>query len=327
MKKIATIIFIIVILFAVFSFQGDTNFYENSGKSKSLGELLLPGIFKSEAKILFVGDMMFDRYIRQVGEKKGEDFIFSCGNLSDFLQSFDLVVGNLEGPITRNLSVSMGSVIESPENYTFTFPPSTAKLLAKNNIKLVNLGNNHMLNLSRDGLLQTKKYLAEAKVTYFGDPDAVENDKVARMEIGGVPISFVNWSDWNSDNTDITAAQIKKEKESGRTVLVYTHWGEEYTAPPERVKRLARSFIDAGADLIVGSHPHIVQEKEIYPSNPSGQANKYIYYSLGNFIFDQYWNKEVSTGLALEVNIKGEDLSVIEHKVSLNRDGRTCLEN
>jgi poly-gamma-glutamate synthesis protein (capsule biosynthesis protein) len=241
------------------------------------------------------------------------------------LKNSDLVVGNLEGPITDNPSISLGTEPGSPNNFTFTFPPETAKLLAKNNIKLVNLGNNHTLNLSREGLLQTKKYLEAAGVSYFGDPDSTEENKVARMDIGGVPISFVNWSDWNSDNTDITAAQIKKESESGREVFVYTHWGEEYVPPLEWVKRLAHSFVDAGADMIVGSHPHIVQESEIYPSNSSGQAGKSIYYSLGNFIFDQYWDSAVSTGLVLEVNMKDKKVNVIEHKVSLLPDGRICL--
>ena len=239
MKKVYLFIFVWIILFTAFFM------YE-----------------KKEVKILFVGEMMFDRYIRQVGNTKGEDFVFSC--IDNFLKDSNLVVGNLEGPITDNPSVSMGSVVESPENYTFTFPPSTAKLLARNNIKLVNLGNNHMLNLSRDGLLQTKMYLEEAGVGYFGDPDSVENEKVARMELGGMPVSFVNWSDWNSDNTDITVAQIKKEAKSGQKVFVYTHWGEEYVPPPERVKRLAHSFIDAGAEMVIGSHPHIIQESENY---------------------------------------------------------------
>jgi poly-gamma-glutamate synthesis protein (capsule biosynthesis protein) len=322
MKKIYILIFIAVILAAVF--------YEYEGR---------------EAKILFVGDMMFDRYIRQVGYNKGENYVFSC--IGNFLKDSDLVAGNLEGPITNNASKSMFTVPGGDNNFTFTFPTNTAKLLAENNIKLVNLGNNHMLNFGRSGLLQTKKYLEEAGVNYFGDPDSVENEKVARMEIAGIPLSFVNWSDWNSDNTDITAAQIKKEAGAGRKVIVYTHWGEEYVPPPERVRKLAHSFIDAGADLVVGSHPHIIQESEIYPSNSShsspssalpsesrtGQAGKPIYYSLGNFIFDQYWNNDVSTGLVLEVHIKrsvfsGEpSLQVIEHKVSLLKDGRTCLSN
>lgn len=281
---------------------------------------------ENEAKILFVGDMNFDRYIRQVGSNKGEDFIFSCQSesglsLGDFLKSFDLVVGNLEGPITDNPSVSMGSVIESPENYIFTFPTSTANLLAKNNIKLVNLGNNHIGNFGEGGIFSTKKYLDKARVKYFGGADI--DDNIYRTEIAGNKISFVSFNEFGGENAEKISQKISEEKNSGQIVFVYTHWGDEYVPPPERVKRLARSFIYAGAEMIIGSHPHIVQESETLRLR-SGQEGK-IYYSLGNFIFDQYWNKEVSTGLVLEVDIKGEKINVIEHKAILNRDGRTCL--
>ena len=289
MKKVYTLIFIGIILFAAFLV------YQ-----------------KKETKILFVGDMMFDRYIRQAGYTKGENFIFSC--INNFLKDSDLVIGNLEGPITDNPSVSMGTTPESVDNFTFTSPPSTAKLLAKNNIKLVNLGNNHAGNFGGAGIVSTKKYLAEAGVNF------IDKENIYRAEIGGRNVSFVSYNEFGGESAEKVAQKIQEEKNSGQFVVVYTHWGEEYAPPRERVKRLARSFIDAGADLIVGSHPHIVQEKETY-------KNKFIYYSLGNFIFDQYWNKDVSTGLVLEVRIKGKKINIIEHKVSINKDGRTCLEN
>jgi len=313
MKKVFAIVMLVFVgVFLIILFSKSS-----SGTYKA--SLFLPPIFQEKgAKILFVGDMMFDRYIRQVGYQKGGDYIFSC--IGGFLKDADLVVGNLEGPVTENASVSLKSKSESDDNFIFTFPTDTAKLLAENNIKLVNLGNNHMLNFSRDGLLQTKKYLTEAGVKYFGDPDAVENDKIARMDLGGIPVAFVSWSDWNSDNTDITAAQIKKEAAAGQKVFVYAHWGEEYLPPPERVKKLARSFIDAGAEMVIGSHPHIIQESEVY-------KGKLIYYSLGNFIFDQYWNKQVSTGLILEAKIENGKIEILEHRVSLNKDGRTCPIN
>jgi gamma-polyglutamate biosynthesis protein CapA len=298
MKKVLLIVFVGIILFAAFFV------YE-----------------KKEVKILFVGDMMFDRYIRQVGNSKGQDFVFSC--INNFLKDSDMVVGNLEGPITSNPSVSMGSVIESPPNYTFTFPPSTVKLLSSNNIKLVNLGNNHIGNFGQEGIVSTKKYLNDAGVNYFGSltpaPSPKERgDQIFRSEINGSDISFISYNEFSGDSVQSVAKIISEEKANEQMVFVYAHWGDEYVPPPERVKKLAHSFVDMGAEMVIGSHPHIVQEKEVY-------KNKFIYYSLGNFIFDQYWNKEVSTGLVLEVDISGGKINVIEHKVSLNRDGRTCL--
>jgi len=323
MKKFLIIIFAVVILAVIFA----------GGRTKtsnfSAGELLLPEIFgKGNANILFVGDMMFDRYIRKVGEERGEDFIFSCKDsngtsLGDFLKSFDLVVGNLEGPITNNLSISLGSVIESPENYVFTFPSSTAGLLAKNNIKLVNLGNNHINNFGEAGISSTKIFLSEASVNYFGLPSNRESS-VDTEEIRGNNISFVSYNEFGNISAEEIIQKIKDQKQNNRVVIVYAHWGEEYVPPPERVKTLARSFALAGADLIVGSHPHIIQESETLRSTNSGQVT-YIYYSLGNFIFDQYWSEEVRTGLVLEAKIENGKIEISEHKVSLNRDGRTCL--
>ena len=270
-----------------------------------------------EVSILFAGDMIFDRSIRVAGEDKGGDFLFSC--IAPVLDDADLVVANLEGPITTHESMSVGSVIGTPENFTFTFPTSTATLLKKYNISLVNLGNNHMLNFSREGLVQTKEWLTHAGVAYFGDPDSPEELRVDRREINGIPFAFVNWSDWTSDKTDHTVAQVRREVEAGRVTVVYTHWGEEYVEPTRQMRQLAHSFIDAGAAIVIGSHPHVIQEHETY-------KGKEIYYSLGNFIFDQYWNAEVRTGLLVKVIFdKNGVQSVKEMKTWLERDRRTCL--
>jgi len=276
---------------------------------------------KREASILFVGDMNFDRYIRQVGENKGEDFIFSC--VGNFLKDSDVVIGNLEGPITDNPSISMGSEIGSSTNFVFTFPPTTAKLLAKNNIKIVNLGNNHIGNFGKDGMVSTKKYLSEAGVNYFGGLNG--DEPIYRTKIGGNKISFVSYNEFGGDSAEKVAQKIKAEKNNEQMVFVYAHWGDEYVAPPQRIKNTVKLFAKAGVDFIIGSHPHVIQSSEKIPSSSSGQEGTTVYYSLGNFIFDQYWNKEVSTGLVLEVNIKNTMVTIVDHQVSLGRDGRTCL--
>ena len=116
---------------------------------------------------------------------------------------------------TSSSMVSVGTEPGGEDNFTFTFPTSTATLLKRHNISLVNLGNNHIMNFSREGLLQTKDWLEKAGVSYFGDPDSLEGDKVARPTINGVPFSFVNWSDWTSDNTDHTVAQVRSAMPTG----------------------------------------------------------------------------------------------------------------
>jgi poly-gamma-glutamate capsule biosynthesis protein CapA/YwtB (metallophosphatase superfamily) len=282
----------------------------------ALGLVLSP---PHEVHIVFGGDMLFDRTIRTTIEQKGGDYIFNC--IDPVLSKADLVVANLEGPITDNPSVSQNSIPGDGNNYTFTQPTSTAPLLYKHNIRLVNIGNNHIMNFSRAGLLQTKEYLDAAGVKYFGDPDAVEADRVARIEVNGIPFSFVNWSDWTSDKTDHTVAQVRAEAESGRIVVVYTHWGVEYaTTSLPRVQELAHEFVDAGASIVVGSHPHVVQQHEVY-------HGKNIYYSLGNLIFDQYWTDAVDHGLLLDVAFNKNGVKAVsELPIVLQHDRRTCLQ-
>lgn len=280
----------------------------------------------SKAEILFAGDMMFDRSIRDVAAEKGDDYLFSC--ILDTLKSADVVVANLEGPITASVSRSVGSGPGDAHNTTFTFPTTTATLLSRHNIRIVNVGNNHIYNFGREGLASTREYLKAAGVSYFGDPDVVEEERVLRTEIHGVPFSFVNWSDWtpvgklaasNGAGELPIVEQIRSEKSVGNVVVVYTHWGEEYIAPIPRVKQLAHSLIDVGADMVVGSHPHVVQEHELY-------NGKHIYYSLGNFVFDQYFSDDVQNGLMLRVTFgKGGVESVEEIPIRLERDRRVCL--
>ena len=279
------------------------------------------------ASVLFAGDMMFDRSIRTTIESrarnegglptealaKAGDFIFSC--IDPLLAKHDLVVANLEGPITAYKSVSATSTPGDGNNYTFTFPPATAPLLHAHNIRVVNLGNNHMLNFGRVGYVSTKEYLSQAGVSFFGDVPG--DSMIYHTAPNGVPLAFVGFNDFGGSASS-TLAYIKEARARGDMPIVYTHWGEEYMPATDREKLLAHEFIDAGAEIVIGSHPHVVQEREIYHS-------KLIYYSLGNFIFDQYWNNDVSHGLMIEVILTTHGVrSVKEITVVLGRDRRTC---
>lgn len=281
--------------------------------------VLLVAVFglkgRREARILFAGDLFFDRYIRQVALAKGEDYIFSCAG--DFLKKADFVVGNLEGPITENPSVSLNSKTESADNFVFTFPIWTAKLLQKNNFGAVNLGNNHIGNFGLKGIASTRKFLEEAKVAYFGGISG--DEPIYRANAGGIKISFVSYNEFGGESALKVSQNITEEVEAGRKVIVYAHWGDEYSLVLERVKTAAMLLAKSGASLIIGSHPHI-----ILPSETIG--NTIVYYSLGNFIFDQYWDKEVSTGLVVELRIKSGKIQTTEYKVSMNKDGRTCFD-
>src|SRR3989344_3668665 len=214
MKKDSIIIFLVIVLIVAY--------FVSSYKYK-------------ETRVFFVGDMSFDRYIRQIAERKGEDFLFSC--IGDFLKEADLVVGNLEGSITNKPSVSKGSIVGSPDNFTFTFPTTTAKLLKKNNIKLVNLGNNHTDDFGKEGLLSTQKYLEEAGIKYFGG--VFGDEPIFYKKIGGIEFVFISYNQFGGDSPERVARKIKKENEKGKKVIVYAHWGEEYVPANMSIKNTA----------------------------------------------------------------------------------------
>ncbi len=274
----------------------------------------------AQMSVLFGGDMMFDRTVRATVAQKGGDFIFSC--IDPTLQDADLVVANLEGPITPNDSMSLGSAVGSPNNFVFTFPISTAVLLAVHHIAVVNLGNNHIMNFGADGVRSTEDALKAAQVQFFGDP---LNNAVVHISQGGVALALINYNEFlptytGADGASMTIEQIQEARMAGEVPIVYTHWGIEYaTTSPQYVRDLAHRFVDVGAAIVVGSHSHVVEDHEIYKGAP-------IYYSLGNFIFDQYWDDAVSHGLLLKVVFGPQGVaSLKEIPVVLGRDRRTCV--
>jgi len=273
---------------------------------------------KKSAKILFLGDLMFDRYIRQTASAKGNDFIFQ--KVANILSGNDLVVANLEGPVTSSDSISVNSEFGARNNYIFTFDKSLLPTLKKYNIDLVSIGNNHILNFKESGLDETRSNLKGAGIDYFGDPK-VENN-FAIEKIGGWKVAFVNYDQFIPNGGARTLTQIKSAKTAlADLVIVYAHWDREYAlTPAEKTKELAHNFIDAGTDLIIGSHPHVVQSQEIY-------KGKKIYYSLGNFIFDQYFNPETMKGLAVEVTIDaGKKLNFKDYALKLEKNGQTISQ-
>jgi len=270
----------------------------------------------AQATVLFGGDMMFDRTVRTTIKYKGGDYIFSC--IDPLLQAQDAVVANLEGPITPSASLSATSTPGDPFNMIFTFPLSTGDLLYRHHIRIVNLGNNHIENFGTGGVRSTMAVLGGAHVDYFGDPIT---QHVASTDIKGIPVAFINYNQFAGNptrNASTTVSQIRSARAAGYIPVVYTHWGIEYaTTSPQYVRDLAHRFIDA--EMVIGSHPHVVEDHEMY-------QGKYIYYSLGNFIFDQYFSDEVRHGLLLQVTFTPTGVqSIKEIPIVLNRDRTTCV--
>lgn len=134
-------------------------------------------------------------------------------------------------------------------------------------------------------------------------------------------VAFVSYSDFIGG--DAARARDAVARADADATVVLAHWGNEYESePPPRVRELAHSLVASGADLIIGSHPHVIGAVE-----DIGGAR--VYYSLGNFVFDQYWEPSVRCGLSVKATFTkdagGTTIQYAETRVGMQRDGRTVL--
>lgn len=267
--------------------------------------------------LLFVGDIMLDRYIRTVLDSKGPAFVF--GGVSSLLSSPDITIGNLEGPITNGPSRSVGTMVGHKDNMRFTFAPTTASMLAGNGFDVVSIGNNHINDAETIGIESTKRYLTASGIVFVGDPLRTTKEPVVR-EIKGYRIGFVGYNQFYGADEDHTLQVIQDARRQNLdAVVVLAHWGEEYTTtPPLEVRALAQKMSDAGATLIIGTHSHVIGESEDI-------GNTRVYYSLGNFVFDQYFDENVRCGLAVGVTLTEEEVEYTETRIGMHEDGRTDL--
>lgn len=257
--------------------------------------------FIPEKKTLLVfGDVMLDRYVRNYIAASGTAALFEY--VQNDITDTDATMLNLEGPITRFASVV------SKENLQFTFATHTASDLSKIGIDIVSLANNHTHNFGKEGLHQTKEYLGAAGITFFGDPYNNNLNLVTRYKLGDITISLVGYHQFeNPDVTNILQV-IQEEKAQGNFIIFFPHWGNEYEKNANDLqKEIAHKVVQAGADIVIGAHPHVIQNVEIYNSKP-------VFYSLGNFIFDQWFFEDVKYGLALLLRFSEGNIESIELK-------------
>lgn len=270
--------------------------------------------------ILFGGDVMFDRLIRQRIDQYGVNFVLEP--LRAEFASSDLVVANLEGPITTNPSKSSGSVIGSTANYIFTFDPKIVPALKEFNLT-VNLGNNHIGNFGVDGIEQTKSFLKNGDVRFFGNTgtELESTDRIILIQVGSYKVGFVNMNQFVEHGFEESLKDIAVAKEEADIVVVYTHWGNEYVPIANTViQDLAHTLIDAGADVVIGSHPHVIEQSEMY-------HQKMIFYSLGNLVFDQYQVPETQVGELVKMKINPDKTLEFSTKlVTLQQNGQTKLK-
>ncbi len=266
--------------------------------------------------ITFLGDMMFDRNIRTKAEASGYEFILA--EVEQLWQDSDLVVGNLEAPITDADSVSQGSVVGSTNNFIFTTDPAIIAVLKQYPFVAV-LGNNHIGNFGINGIIETETNLETAGIPFFGQTGYANSPTATVIEVKGLKIALINYNQFVTGGEAQVFEDLAELSQTTDLQIIYTHWGNEYE-PEARpvIVELARRLVDAGADQIIGSHPHVIQNHESYRGAP-------IFYSLGNFVFDQYFSEAVRTGLVVTTVIDPQTLEITTQQslVRMETSGQT----
>lgn len=296
---------------------------------------LQPSLGQNDLTIMLGGDVMFDRNIRALGERNGYNSLFDSSIISLFKKA-DIVAINLEGPITSSPSKTLANG-KTTDSFTFTFSPDVATAMVHAGITLVSLANNHADNFGLAGFTETQQWLSMAGILWFGNPRNSTSTEMStkNLDNGNSPITtlitkndftiaFIGYHSFQS-GIDRVIAEIKRASDSHVFTIVMPHWGEEYTAAPsEYMKSQARTFIAAGADAIIGAHPHIIMNHEWVGSVP-------VFYSVGNLLFDQYFSPEVMKGNIVELhlikdgpNIKLDTVKV--HDIHLEQGKGVAIE-
>jgi poly-gamma-glutamate synthesis protein (capsule biosynthesis protein) len=284
--------------------------------SSQLGDELLQEEIKEEKKqvepkevkplaisFLFFGDMMLDRSVGKRIKEKGLDYLFEklADEENKFFQGIDIIGCNLEGAVTNN-----GSHYAPQVAYDFAFHPDLINQLKKYNFNFFNLANNHLYDQGKRGVNETEKNLSEMNFNYSGCVDGVIDECSSKIiDISNKKIAMAGFSTvYSKLDKEKLKTEIKNLADKSDLVIVNMHWGIEYTNIFNKTQQeLAHILIDAGANIVIGHHPHVVQGIEIYKNRP-------IFYSLGNFIFDQYFSKETQEGFAVGINIEDEKTSI-----------------
>jgi poly-gamma-glutamate synthesis protein (capsule biosynthesis protein) len=238
-----------------------------------------------------------------------------AGAVREYLSGADLTLANFENPLVEN-------AVYHPEEATFTGDPRLMPILEQAGIDGVTLGNNHVLDAGASGLAETLEHLDQAGIERAGaGMDLAEAREPMIFDLGGTRIGVLShlsipgyeWA-WATETTpgtaplveDVLREDVERLREEVDLVVVMPHWGIEYLAQPEPGQvELAHAAVDAGADLVVGGHAHWPKGMEMYGGAP-------IFYGVGNFLLDQSWSEETSTGIFAEITLYGDRIVQVE---------------
>lgn len=272
--------------------------------------------------LFFVGDIMLTRGVKKSVDKNfNGDYNRLFDNLIK-LKEADILFGNLEGDVS-NTGNNVGS------KYSFRMNPEILPVLKNSGFDIVSFANNHVGDWNIKAFKDTLKNLEENKILKTGageNKNDAENPTI--IEKNGIRFGFIgfsdvgpNWIEAKINSPGILLASdpnlneiIKKAKMKTDILIVSFHFGEEYKLiHNKRQETLAHSVIDNGADIVIGHHPHVIEDIENY-------KGKIIVYSLGNFIFDQYFSKDTMQGMLFSATFNNKNLIKTDKKIiTLNK--------
>ncbi len=248
---------------------------------------------------------------RSLSQTSTAPFAYPFANFQNQISAADLAFANLETPLVDGAPIG-------PTDMIFRASPDWAPALKSAGFDILNLANNHILNQYQTGLLKTQTLLTEQGIATCGIGNASISGAVvipvkdlrfgiACYTYDGIKANTAALAPQGLSTANLTRDLDYLKSQNVDFIIVSMHAGTEYaTTANTQQTQFARQAVDLGADLVVGHHPHVVQNMELY-------KDKYIFYSLGNFIFDQMWSAPTRRGLALTLTIQPHEVTAIEY--------------
>lgn len=268
---------------------------------------------KEDCILLFAGDVYLSDHVLNAYDKAGGIHGVLDEGIREEIAASDIFMVNQEFPFTERGTAA------ADKQFTFRLPPERMQVMNDMGIDIVTLANNHILDFGPEGLLDSMDALDEAAILHVGGGKDLEQAKRPEfIEVKGRTIGFLGTSrvymdtGWAAgpdhpgvfstyDSRQAVEA-IREARELCDYLVVYVHWGvERETTPKEYQRVMGREYIDAGADLVIGSHPHVLQSVEYYEGKP-------IVYSLGNFVF----GSSIPNTELFKVTLKKEGAEITE---------------
>lgn len=266
---------------------------------------------KPTTTLIAVGDIMLSRYVEDTMKRK-DDWSYPFRATAALTKTGDIVFGNLETPLIN------GPAVLTDELF-FRADPRSVEGLSAGGFTVISLANNHMKNKGTDGIVSTVEALDTAKIAHVGAGlNAAEASRPVVIAKNGIRFGFLAYVDpgitpasYRATETQsgspfmevaAMAQDVAQLKTSADVIIVSMHAGVEYADQPSaRQKEFARAAITAGASLVIGHHPHVVQPLEQYRGG-------YILYSLGNFIFDQMQPEAARASVIATITFTGRTI-------------------